>query len=164
IDERTSRRQLIWSELDATAHTAQTTNLLIHPGRDFTEGHTYAVALRGLRDARGRPIAAPLWFQRLRDNLPLPRDERSQRKRYALIFKALRSAGVSRRGMYEAWDFTVASTSSLTSRLLAIRNDAFGQLGDYDLGDGKLRGRAPSFTVTDADQLAPRLRRVHGTL
>src|SRR5262249_2561594 len=76
IDERTSRRQLIWSELDATAHTAQTTNLLIHPGRDFTEGHTYVVALRGLRDARGRPIAAPLWFQRLRDNLPLPRDER----------------------------------------------------------------------------------------
>src|SRR5262249_48094848 len=86
------------------------------------------------------------------------------RKRYALIFKALRSAGISRRGMYEAWDFTVASTSTLTSRLLAIRNDAFGQLGDYDLGDGKLGGRAPSFTVTDADQLAPRLRRVQGTL
>jgi hypothetical protein len=164
IDERTSRRQLIWSELDATASTAQTTNLLIHPGSNFAAGHTYVVALRGLRDARGRPIGAPLWFQRLRDNLPLPRAERSQRARYAVIFKALRSAGVSRRGMYEAWDFTVASTSSLTSRLLAIRNDAFGQLGDDDLSDGKVQGRAPSFTVTATDQLAPRLRRVQGTL
>src|SRR5262249_44861089 len=98
------------------------------------------------------------------DNLRLPRGERSQRARYAVIFKALRSAGISRRGMYEAWDFTVASTSSLTSRLLAIRNDAFGQLSDYDLSDGKVQGRAPSFTVTEAHQLAPQVRRVQGTL
>ena len=35
----------------------------------------------------------------------------------------------------------------LSSRLLHIRNDAFGQLGDTKLGDGKVQGNAPAFHV-----------------
>ena len=57
IDEQTGRRQLIWSELDANAPNRADTNLLIHPGKNFTEGHTYVVALRGLRKANGKLIA-----------------------------------------------------------------------------------------------------------
>jgi hypothetical protein len=163
IDQSTGTRQLIWSELDASASTPQSTDLLIHPGVDFSEGHTYVVALRDLRNASGQLIPAPRWFERLRDDRVLPPDERSQRARYETIFAALARAGIARENLYEAWNFTISSTQSLTGRLLAIRNNAFAQLGDHDLGDGQVQGSAPSFTVTATAQLTPLLRRVEGT-
>ena len=162
IDQSTGSRQLIWSELDATATTPQSTDLMIHPAINYTEGQTYVVALRNLRDASGGLIAAPSWFERLRDNRQLPPDERQERGRYKTIFAALEHAGIARESLYEAWNFTVASTQSLTGRLLAIRNNAFAQLGDRELGDGKVHGRAPSFTVTSTNSLSAQLRTVEG--
>ena len=163
IDASTGRRSLIWSELDSNASSPQTTDLLIHPGKNFTEGHTYIVALRNLRDAGGHVISAPAWFERLRDNRALPAVERSQRVRYARIFQSLAGAGIARHDLYEAWDFTIASRQGLTSRLLAIRNDAFAQLGDHNLADDRVQGRAPSFSVANVDTSKPNLRIVTGT-
>lgn len=163
IDERTGARQLIWTELDANASTPQGTDLLIHPGKNFAEGHTYVVVLRNLRNARGQLIAAPNWFERLRDGRRLLRAERSQRARYTRIFAALSLAAISRRGLYEVWDFTIASRRSLASRMLVIRNDAFAQLGDHNLADGTVQGRAPGYTITSVAALAPGIRAVHGT-
>jgi hypothetical protein len=163
IDERTGRRQLVWSELDANASTSATTDLLIHPGVNFTDGHTYAVALRDLRDASGRVIPAPAWFARLRDGGRLTQAARAQRARYSRIFAAFKRAGIGRHNLYEAWDFTVGSTRSLTSRLLSIRNDAFAQLGDHNLADGKVAGRAPGYTITSTGTLSPQVRDVQGT-
>ena len=114
IDEQTGARQLIWSELDVNAGSAAATNLMIHPGKNFTEGHTYIVALRNLRNAAGHLIAAPRWFAKLRDGKPLPAAERSQQGRYARIFAALKRAGIARSSLVEAWDFTIASQQSLT--------------------------------------------------
>jgi hypothetical protein len=163
IDEATGRRQLIYSELDANATTPQDTNLMILPGKELAEGHTYVVALRQLRNDRGRVLAAPAWFQKLRDGLPLPANERAQRARYERIFVALRRAGIKRADLYEAWDFTVASEKSLTSRLLSIRNKAFAQLGDHNLGDGVVQGNAPAYTITSTTALSSQLRAVQGT-
>ncbi len=163
IDEATGRRQLIWAELDFNATSPGTTDLLIHPGTDFADGHTYVVALRELRNASGHVIAAPAWFERLRDGRQLAASERAQRARYARIFAALQRAGIGRRSLYAAWDFTVASRQNLTSRLLAIRNSAFAQLGDHDLADGVVAGRAPSFVVASTTSLTPQLVDVQGT-
>jgi hypothetical protein len=163
IDEQTGRRQLIWSELDANAKTPQTTDLLIHGGKDFVDRHTYVVALRNLRTAAGHLIRAPKWFELLRDNRPLPQNERSQRARYARIFAALARAGVRRANLYEAWDFTVASRQNVTDRLLSIRNSAFAQLGDRKLADGLVEGRAPSYTITSTKTISPQLSAVVGT-
>src|SRR5205814_2267923 len=90
IDEQTARRQLIWSELDANAKGPRSADLLIHPGKNFTDGHTYVVALRSLRTTRGRLNKAPGWFAKLRDGRSLPRAMRMQRARYARIFRALK--------------------------------------------------------------------------
>jgi hypothetical protein len=163
IDERTGARQLIWSELDANATGPQNTDLLIHPGRNFTEGDTYALALRNLRTATGRLIAAS-WFERLRDGRRLPVPERAQAGRYAKIFAVLERAGIARANLYQAWDFTVESSRSETSRMLEIRNDAFSQLGDRDLADSRIQGRAPSFSVTSVSQPSPPIRTVQGTV
>jgi hypothetical protein len=169
IDEQTGRRQLIWSELDTNVPspgrtlTPASTNLLIHPGKNFIEGHTYVVALRFLRNAQGKTIRAPDWFVRLRDGRKLLVRERSQRGRYVKIFSALKRAKIARKSLYEAWDFTVASRQNLTSRLLAIRNAAFAQLGDHNLADGKVQGNAPASSITSVDMLTPQLKRVQGT-
>jgi len=163
IDEQTGKRQLIWSELDANQSAAADINLLIHPGKNLLEGHTYVVALRNLRTSSGKLIKAPSWFERLRDGRKLARGERSQRGRYAHIFAALKRAGIARSNLYEAWDFTVASRQNLTSRMLAIRNNAFAQLGDKNLADVQVQGNAPSYAVTSITAPMTQIKEVQGT-
>ena len=160
---RRGPRQLIWAELDANAKGAANTDLIIHPGKSFTEGHTYIVALRNLKTASGKVIGAPTWFARLRDGRKLPGAERSQTARYGAIFSALAKAGIARKGLYEAWNFTIASRQDRTARMLAIRNAAFAQLGDTNLADSKVQGHPPSFQVTGQSTLSPTVRTVTGT-
>jgi hypothetical protein len=154
IDEATGQRQMINTELDANAKTAATTNLIVTPGKEWTDGHTYIVAMRNLRNSGGHVIKAPSWFEKLRDGRKLPKNERSQTKRYTTIFAALTKAKIARDNLYVAWDFTVASERNMTGRLLAIRNNAFSQLGDTNLADGKVTGTAPAFTVTSNQPLS----------
>jgi hypothetical protein len=154
IDQGTGKRQLIWAELDSLAKTPGNTDLMIHPAKLLAEGHTFIVALRDLRTKSGKVIAAPKWFARLRDLRKLPKAERSQTARYAAIFQALKRAGIARsESLYAAWNFTVGSEKSLTGRMLAIRNNAFAQLGDTNLADSADPGRAPAYTVTDTKPL-----------
>lgn len=163
IDEATGQRQLIYSELDSNTSIPQDTNLMIVPGKELADGHTYIVALRRLRNSSGQIISAPSWFEKIRDGKTLPSGERAQKARYARIFAALKRAGIARNNLYEAWDFTVASRQDLTGRLLAIRNNAFAQLGDTNLADGVPQGRAPSFSVTGTSDLNAQVTKIVGT-
>src|SRR5262249_13119796 len=71
-------------------------------------------------------------------------------------FLDLAFAGVRRHDLQLAWDFTVASTRSLTGRMLAIRDDAFRALGSA----------TPAYTVTNVvENPNPQVRRrVEGTV
>jgi hypothetical protein len=95
LDQSTGKRQLIWAEMDANATDRANTDLLIHPGKNFTEGHTYIVALRFLKTATGKAIQSPAWFARLRDGSRLPANLRGQRTRYHAIFRVLRRAKIA---------------------------------------------------------------------
>jgi hypothetical protein len=161
INARTRKRHPVWAELDVNAKRASERMLLIHPAENFTEGERYIVALRDLRTSSGRRIRPPAGFRALLDGGGAPR----LRRRYGALFRSLDGARVRRRGLYLAWDFTVAGEGSLTGRMLMIRDDAFSQLGDRDLGDLRVEGRAPAFAVTAVrDNPDPRiLRRISGT-
>jgi hypothetical protein len=164
IDEATHQRQLVYSELDGNAPNAADTNLMIVPGRALTDGHTYIVALRNLKTSSGQVIAAPGWFEKLRDGKPLPPKEQAQKARYGRIFAALSKAGIARGSLYEAWDFTVESSHDLTYRLLSIRNQAFAQLGDTNLTDGTPQGQAPQFSVSGTSSIdSGALEEIDGT-
>ena len=169
IDQATGQRQLLWAELDANAKGAANTDLLIHPGKLLAEGHTFIVALRDLRTSKGKVIAAPRWFALLRAGGKLPAAEQAQRARYTKIFRALKKAGIAvNAGLYAAWNFTVDSRQSLTDPMVAIRNNAFAQLGDTNLADGQDAGHAPAFTIVDTKPLISAsgaiLTQVDGTL
>jgi hypothetical protein len=160
IDAKTLKRRLIWAELDSQATDPRRRALLIHPGANWREGRRYIVALRNLKDARGRTLRPRRAFRALRDRLPL-RSIDGRRAHFESIFRTLRRAGIARRGLYLAWDFTVASRRSLSGRLLSIRNRAFAGLGDRELGDLRVAGRAPPFSITATQDLGD-VRRVDG--
>ena len=150
FDARSGKRWPIWVELDSNATSAKNVLVLIHPARNFLEGHRYVVALRNLRNAKGRRLAP------------------ARKVRGKAIMRSLRKAKIGRRGLYAAWAFTVASADSLAGRMLAIRNDAFAQLGDTNLADLKVTGSAPKFNVESVEEFTeadnPKLaRRVTGT-
>ena len=148
IDAASGERQLIWTELDSNATTPEQTVLEIHPGENFSDGHRYIVAMRGIKDASGATLSAPEGFRLLRDGVPTGVDAiESRRAHMDGVFDKLGQAGIKRDDLYLAWDFTVASTANLTGRMLAMRNDAFAQLGDTNLTDDTVQGNSPGFTI-----------------
>jgi hypothetical protein len=156
IDAKSGKRQLIWAELDSNATSPANTALLIHPAKNLQEGHRYIVALRNLKDGSGNALQASPYFRIYRDKIPTsaPAVE-ARRPHMEDIFTRLEKAGIKRDELYIAWDFTVASANTLSSRLLHIRDDAFAQLGDHNLGDLKVTGQPPKFTVDKVTSFAP---------
>jgi hypothetical protein len=156
INARTGHRQLIWSELDSNASTPSNTALLIHPAKNLREGERYIVALRNLRGADGSLLEPSDAFRRYRDRIKtnsVPFEQRRPHMEH--IFKRLAKAGIARGSLYVAWDFTVASAHTLSSRMRHIRDDAFRGLGDTKLGDLKVSGDSPKFSVTKITFFGP---------
>ena len=153
IDAATGRRQPIWVEIDSTQPNPANRALEIHPAVNFESGHRYIVALRGLRNAAGQRIEAPYAFRYYRDRVHSRQPEvEARRKHFEEIFKRLKRSGIDRRGLYLAWDFTVASDRSNARRALAMRDQAFADLGDTDLSDLVPQGGAPSFQVLSVEE------------
>jgi hypothetical protein len=156
INTRTGKRHLIWSELDANPADPRDVNLIIRPAVNLEEGTRYIVALRNLRNAQNRPIAAQEPFRLYRDKIPSADPEvEARRPHMESILKTLKKAGIERRSLYLAWDFTVASKRNLSERALSIRDDAFAQLGDANLADMQVQGNAPAFQVTSITDFTP---------
>ena len=150
INARTGERHPIWAELDPYPQRRREVNLQIRPAVNWDEGARYIVALRSLRNARGKKIKARAAFRLYRDRKET--DNRLIERRRAhmnSIFRKLRRAGVRRKSLFLAWDFTVATRRNLTERALHIRDDAFALLGDTNLADRQVQGNAPAFTVTN---------------
>ena len=157
LDTRTRRRVPYWAELDMTATRAKDRTLIVQPARLLSFGRRYLVVVRGLRDARGRVVPP----------LPALGADRPSRK-LANLMRAARRAGLRLNDAYAVFDFTVGSRQSIQGRLLKMRDDAFAQLGDQSLADGRVDGRAPAYTVTGITEYTPEespslLRRVEGT-
>src|SRR4051812_7355558 len=154
IDATTGEKQLVWAELDHSMDVLGATPaqrvLIVRPAKNLLEGHRYIVALR-----LGSTVTPDPTFANFRDKGPAlanPIDEQ-RRAHFESLFTTLAAAGIERRSLTQAWDFTVATADSLAGRMLAIRNDAFHQLGDDDLSDLKVRGRAPQFTLQRVEDI-----------
>src|SRR4051794_12419736 len=148
LDTQTGQRVPVWGEVDQYVDEAgpvQTgsvqQDLMIHPAINLTDGHNYIVALRHLvTDPPTGTLAQPsASFKAYRDGTAPVTDPR--RAHMENIFSTLAQAGIGRSDLYLAWDFTTASTNNVTGRLLAIRDDAFHQLGDDTLADGVVQGQ-----------------------
>ena len=157
LDARTRRRQAYWAELDANARAARDRSILVHPAKNLTEGRRYVVIVRNLRRASGRRVGPAKGLKQAR-----------RRPDLRSLLDVARRAGVGTANVHLVWDFTVASQQALESRLLAMRDGAFAQLGDRNLADLKVAGSPPAFQVSTVEEYTPEqnaqlLRRVTGT-
>jgi hypothetical protein len=156
LDTATNRRVPYWAELDTWNSDASTRAMVVRPAIDFAEGHRIVVALRNLKDANGHVIAASSSFAIFRDHRP-SKDPAIDARRKSMngVFADLAGAHVSRKALYLAWDFTVASERGLSGSMLHMRDDAYAQLGSG----------VPAFHVSTVDENVSSdvLRRVRGT-
>ena len=156
IDAATGEHVPHFAELDVQASGPSTSAFLIRPGVRLHEATRYIVAIRHLKDRQGNPIVPERAFQILRDNLDTPVDAiNARRAHFEDIFGKLAQAGVARDDLILAWDFVTASTDSLTSRALSLRDQGLAANGPG----------APPFTVTSVeDDYSDNIfRRVRGT-
>lgn len=156
VDLTTGDRLAHWAELDARAPAGQQV-LIIRAAAPLPEGHRIGVGVRGLVDAAGQPVEPTVAFRAYRDALTTTtttvEDRRPQMEE---LFAGLSLAGVDRAGLQQAWSFPVASAEALAGRMLHIRDDAFGRLGD----------RSPAFRIESVSEslLPPGIgRRIQGT-
>jgi hypothetical protein len=156
IDANTGKRWPIFSEVDVNPPDPADRTLIIRPAVNFHAKHRYIVVLRNLRRANGSRIPPSPAFSYYRDNVDSHDAAiEARRKHFNSIFHTLHKAGIGRRGMYLAWDFTVESDRSAAGRMLSIRNRAFDTLGDHDLSDLHVTGRSPRFAVTSVENFTP---------
>ncbi|MDQ1695828.1 MAG: hypothetical protein QOJ03_1181, partial [Frankiaceae bacterium] len=160
LDTATGRKWPVWAEVDQYTDEAGPVptgsvqqDLMIHPAVNLTDGHRYIVALRHLVTDNGSSAEPSAAFKAYRDKTAPATDPRRQHMEN--LFATLQQAGVDRANLYLAWDFTTASTNNVTGRLLAMRDDAFAQLGDTNLSDGIVSGDAPAFTVDSVSDFTP---------
>jgi hypothetical protein len=146
LDATTGERQLVWAEVDANPTTPSDVSLIVRPAKNFPEGHRIVVGLRDLRRADGTRIEAAQGFK---DAVAAqtPRGEHLRER----VLAPLAQEGVKADELVVAWDFTVASRQSTTGRMLHIRDQAFAELGDTDLADRRVSGRAPTFRINPDD-------------
>jgi hypothetical protein len=156
IDADTGKRWPIFSEIDVNPADPADRTLIIRPAVNFHAKHRYIVVLRDLRRADGSRIPASAAFRYYRDDVKSgdPAIE-ARRHHFNSIFRTLRRAGIGRRHMYLAWDFTVESDRNAAGRMLSIRNRAFDTLGDHNLSDLHVAGKSPHFAVTSVESFTP---------
>jgi hypothetical protein len=158
IDTSTGEPVLHFAELDPRADDDARRGLVIRPLIRLKDATRYIVVIRKLKGLDGKAIAPPEGFRRLRDaragNDPIlgPLATRYESE----IFPVLESAGVERKSLQLAWDFTTRTEENATGDLQHVR----------ELLMADLAGAPPAFTIDgvedDVDEHV--FRKVSGTM
>jgi hypothetical protein len=110
---------------------AEESALILRPVVRLKDRRRYIVAFRNIVDAAGKPIEPVPAFRALRDSIATDQAAiESRREAYQDIFARLEKAGIERKSLQIAWDYTTASRENHTRRLLAMRDDALAKVGD----------------------------------
>ena len=134
LDTVTGRPVAHWVELDhstgnGTGTPADGRATIIWPASRLVDARRYILAFRQLVNMQGEPVAASSGFAALRDGVPTTNSAlEAARARFEAMFTALEPLGFPRAELTLAWDFTTNTQASLTSRMLAMRDDAFARI------------------------------------
>jgi len=129
LDATDNARIPFWAELDAQPDDGGAGWLMIHPAVSYPEGHRIVVGIRSMVAPGGAAVDASPAFNAYRSGQRTTDiDFEARRADMESVFDSLAGQGVERSTLQLAWSFTVASQVSLSSRLLSMRDDAFGRL------------------------------------
>lgn len=145
IDAETGERVAHFSEIDRSIPQEEDAEraLLVRPVIRLKDSTRYIVAIRHVVDADGNEIAPSPAFAALRDGKSScePTIE-PRRALYEDIFGKLEKAGVPRKDLQLAWDFSTSSRENNTRYMVAMRDDALALVG----ADG------PEYTITSTEE------------
>jgi hypothetical protein len=130
-----------FAELDVSSADESDQAFLIRPVVRLKDKTRYIAAIRGVVDKAGAPLAPSPAFQALRDKTPDASIE-ARRDHYEALFASLDKAGVARKDLQIAWDYTTASTENNTRNLLHMRDEALALVGDT----------GPAFVIDKVDE------------
>ncbi len=123
---------------------------MIRPVVRLADATRYIVAIRATWSyAGGKALPPTPVFQALprRDRLVRSTSVALRKDLYADIFGKLEKAGVARKDLQIAWDYTTASRQNNTARFLKMRDDALAKVGNdgpaYTLFPPAAAGTAP---------------------
>lgn len=157
VDAETGEHVAHFVETDLLAADVSRQMIMMRPAARLRAGKRYIVAVRGLVDGNGALVAPTSAFRALRDGR---RHEHpsvgARRARYEAMFDTLETAGVSRRTLQLAWDFTTSTDAHNTARMVAM----------YEAGLAELAVAPASYSIT-AMQDNPSshiARRIEGTV
>jgi len=138
--------------------------LMIRPAERLKAGTRYIVAIRNVENTSDEVIPPSKAFRAIRDGKLLSEGTAAEKwtvyarkALYADIFSELEKAGVARKNLQIAWDYTTASKENITRWVVEMRDLALAAVGD----DG------PTFKVDQVEELTndPNLlRRIHLTM
>jgi len=162
INAETGERVPHFAELDYAVATEdmEERTFMIRPVVRLADATRYIVAIRNVKNESGAPLAPTPAFQALRDNEEsCDTAINARRELYADIFAKLETAGISRKNLQLAWDFSTASKENTTGWMLAMRDDALAKVGK-DGPTYKITS-VENFTVAENARVA---KRIHGTM
>lgn len=119
-----------WVESDQLDQESIQPTIFVRPAQILKEATRYVVALRTIKDRSGKTIPPSPAFERLRDGTtadiaPL----KDRQARFDKTFQTLEGQGIPRQSLTLAWEFVTASSESMHSDLLAMRDDALAKAG-----------------------------------
>ncbi|MBM4268852.1 MAG: hypothetical protein FJ144_19930 [Deltaproteobacteria bacterium] len=131
-----AERVVHFAEMDVQTDGVAKKALIIRPGKRLDDATRYLVAIRDLVDENGVAIRPRLAFRVLRDAISdadvaaacgeaCAAAIAARRPAMEDVFARLEDSGVERDDLLLAWDFTTASTESLTGWMVSIRDQAF---------------------------------------
>ncbi len=130
IDAQTGERLPHFAEIDVQPQHEDERAFMIRPMVRMKDATRYIVAIRHVVDAQGRTIRVSPAFKALRDGTPFAHPSIEKRRTlYAEIFQKLEAAGISRKDLQIAWDFSTASRENNTRWMIAMRDDALAKVG-----------------------------------
>ncbi|MBX7099259.1 MAG: hypothetical protein K1X89_16220 [Myxococcaceae bacterium] len=140
-------------DLDPRATDLSRQAIVLHALVPLLPSHRYVLAFQKLEDPSGAPVPAPKGFSRLRDGRAAgdPQLEALKARFESGVFGPLTKAGLERKGLQLAWDFTTGADETAQNDLLTVRA----------LTMDWLAGHTPAVTVTSSlDTPSPGIWRV----
>ncbi|UQA55106.1 hypothetical protein [Polyangium aurulentum] len=148
IDAETGERIPHFSELDMSVPVEEDADraFIVRPVVRLKDATRYIVAIRKVVDKDGNAIAPSPAFRALRDEgSSCEPSVEKRRALYADIFAKLEKAGVARKDLQIAWDFSTASRESNTRYMIAMRDDALSKVG----------AEGPEYKITNVETFTP---------
>jgi hypothetical protein len=142
LEADTGDRVAHFSEIDMSTFHDDDRALLLRPAIRLKDKARYIVAVRHVVDADGNAIAPSASFKALRDGtMTTSAALEARRAHFEDIFSRLEIAGVARKDLQIAWDYTTASRDNQTRVMLAMRDDALAKVG----------AMGPEYTITNVE-------------